>query len=70
MTTSYVRAIAVAAMLGFGAFANAGDYTLDDVGDVVFLHGTTDNVAELGNIVGKLMKIEGVKEVRSNIFKK
>jgi len=40
------------------------------MGDVVFLHGTTDNLPELGNIVSKLMKIEGVKEVRTNIFSK
>jgi len=39
------------------------------MGDVVFLHGTTDSIPELGNIVQKLMPIEGVSVVRSNIQK-
>jgi len=37
------------------------------MGDVVFLHGSTEHIAELGTIIGKLMQIEGVAEVRSNI---
>lgn len=40
------------------------------MGDVVYLHGTTDAIPELNNIIKKLMAIDGISEVRSNIFKK
>ena len=40
------------------------------MGDVVFLHGSTDHIPELNNIVAELMQIEGVSEVRANIFSK
>lgn len=39
------------------------------MGDVVYLHGTTDNIPELSNIVQKLMSIDGITEVRTNISK-
>jgi len=38
------------------------------MGDIVYLHGTSDNIPELNNIIGALMKIKGISEVRSNIF--
>lgn len=77
--------ICAATLLQFASLASANDETLEQLkgalasftgvqyammGDVVFLHGTTDNIAELGNIVNKLMSIEGVSEVRTNITKK
>ncbi len=43
-------------------------YTM--MGGVVFLNGSTDNISELSSIVNKLMAIEGVEEVRTNIQKK
>lgn len=80
-----VKTIGMVALLQVASVSSAGEKTLEDLkaalssftgvqyammGDVVFLHGTTDNVAELGTIVKKLMAIEGVQEVRSNITKR
>ncbi|MEM7256564.1 MAG: hypothetical protein AAF404_04155 [Pseudomonadota bacterium] len=85
MLKNAVKTMGLVALLQVASVSNAGETTLEDLkkalssftgvqyammGDVVFLHGTTDNVAELGTIVKKLMSIDGIQEVRSNITKK
>jgi hypothetical protein len=84
-TKSAFLALGMFALLQVSGTAAANDDTLKELklalasftgvqyammGDVVFLNGSTDNIAELGSIVKKLMSIEGVEEVRTNITKK
>ena len=84
-TQSSVLALGMFALLQFSGTATANDAMLDKLkqalasftgvqytmmGDVVYLNGDTDNVAELGGIIKKLMAIDGVQEVRTNITKK